>query len=250
MTTWISHRGYSQTATENTAEAFTAAIELGFAHLETDLRCSRDGHIVLCHDPDLDRVAGSSLSIHNLTRKELSAYRLKNGESLLFFDELLERFSDYKWILDIKPEQANRTLDALERLSADPDVERFLIQQSRYLLWQSDHEKTLTHVLSDAFCLAREQACYRAGTAALLGLPGLGGIEAGQYYAVPPRLKGLPILNKNMVARFHRHGARVIGYLPETTAQHEQALAAGVDELLTNHAPELLKLEPHRAGGF
>ncbi|RUO37641.1 hypothetical protein CWE13_06725 [Aliidiomarina shirensis] len=250
MTTWISHRGYAKSATENTGEAFDAAIDLGFEHLETDLRCSRDGHIVLCHDPDLARVAGSSLAIHQLTRKELSQQRLRGGEFLLFFDELLERYAHYRWILDIKPEQAQQTFNALEKLSADAAVARFLNQQARYLVWQNNHKQILTDVVADAFCLAREPECYRAGTAALLGLPGLGKIVKGQYYAVPPRLKGVPILNKNMVARFHQHGAHVIGYLPETAAQHEQALAAGVDELLTNHAPELLKAETRSASGF
>jgi len=250
MTTWISHRGYTEWATENTAEAFTAAIDLGFEHLETDLRCSRDGHIVLCHDADLARVAGSSVRVHELTRKELAEYRLAKGQSLLFFDELLADFSSYQWILDIKPEQAERTVTVLQQLSKDPAIERFLLEQSRYLLWQDSHQRTLTEVLSGAFCLARDKACYRAGTAALLGVPQLGGIQKGQYYAVPPRLKGVPILSEAMVARFHSQGAHVIGYLPETSEQHEQALAAGVDEILTNHAPELQKLKSTRSDGF
>lgn len=67
---------------------------------------------------------------------------------------------------------------------------------------------------------------------------------------MPPRLKGVPILSKNMVKRFHRHGAHVIGYLPETAAEHEQALAAGVDKLLTNHAAQLRKLQSTLAEGF
>ncbi|EGN75169.1 glycerophosphoryl diester phosphodiesterase [Idiomarina sp. A28L] len=250
MTTWISHRGYAETATENTAEAFDAAIDLGFEHLETDLRCSRDGHIVICHDPDLSRVGSSSVPIHALTRRELTEERLRGGESLLFFDELLDNYSQYRWILDIKPEQAKQTLVALEKLSVDAAVESFLTNQARYLLWQNSHQQILSQVFNDAFCLARQEECYRAGTAALIGLPVLGGIEKGQYYAVPPRLKGVPILTKNMVKRFHRHGAHVIGYLPETTAQHEQALAAGVDELLTNHAPQLRKLQSATAEGF
>ena len=55
---WISHRGYAKKYTENSQEAFDAALDLGFEFLETDLRITADGHIVLCHDPDFRRLGG------------------------------------------------------------------------------------------------------------------------------------------------------------------------------------------------
>lgn len=245
MTTWISHRGYtgspqSPRASENTAAAFAAAVAEGFTHLETDLRVSRDGHIVLCHDPDLQRVSGRQVAIHQLTRKELTQERLRFGEPLLFFDELLANFSHLDWILDIKPEQAQQTVAILHQMRADPAIDAFLRQRARYLLWDAQHEQQLTSVLPEALCLARDKHCYRAGVAALFGLPQLGNINAGQYYAVPPVLKRFPVLSERIVQHFHRAGAKVIGYLPETAEHHQQALTAGVDQLLTNHSPKIL----------
>jgi len=236
MTTWISHRGFTEEATENTAKAFLAAIGHGFDHLETDLRTTRDGQIVLCHDPDLSRVSGRQANVHDLTRKELEQERLRFGEQLLFFDEFLEHFSHLNWILDIKPEQADKTVEILTRLRKDKQTEEFLTERSRYLFWDRNHEQQLRSELPDAFCLARERACYRAGLAAVLGVSVVGGLQPGQYYAVPPRISGVPILNGSMVDRFHARNARVIGYLPESQADHKRALEAGVDQLLTNHA--------------
>lgn len=241
MTEWISHRGFCGTAdepiaTENTAEAFLAAIGHGFDHLETDLRVSRDGHILLCHDPDLSRISGRQVAVHELTRKELQKERLQHGESLLFFDEFLEHFAHLRWILDIKPETAERTIAALNAMRSDPQIDQFLQEQTRYLFWDASHEQQLTNQLPDAFCLAREGACYRAGVASLFGIPALGAIEPGQFYAVPPTFKGVPLLSESLVARFHSRSAHVIGYLPESEVDHERALAAGVDQLLTNHA--------------
>ncbi|MBA3989278.1 MAG: hypothetical protein C0463_09155, partial [Idiomarina sp.] len=86
-----------------------------------------------------------------------------------------------------------------------------------------------------AFCLARDKACVRAGVSALVGLPALGVVEHG-VYAVPPKLGGVPVLSAGLVKRYHKRSAKVIGYLPESEAEHQQALDAGVDELLTNHA--------------
>jgi len=241
MTTWISHRGFcgkpnEAQNTENTAEAFHAAIEFGFDHLETDLRTTKDGHIVLCHDPDLNRVSGSTRAIHEMSRKELANERLLHGERFLFFDQFLEHFSHLNWILDIKPEQASRTIELLSIWSRDPAVAEFLANRARYLFWDARHEQHLTSELPDATCLARDRACYRAGVASLFGVPTLGNIQAGQAYAVPPRIAGVPILNENLVKRFHQQNAKVIGYLPVTDADHKKALQANVDQLLTNHA--------------
>lgn len=241
MTTWISHRGYSKDATENTVAAFDAAIELGFKHLETDLRTTRDGHIVLCHDPELSRVSQHQTRVSDLTRKELEALKLAKGEPLLFFDEFIGRYQHLNWILDIKPDSAAQTIEALQRFLRDPQAESFLRDKARFLMWEPQHEQQIRHVLDNAFCLARDKACVKAGVSALVGVPALG-IKQDQVYAVPPKLGGIPVLSPRLVQRYHRKQAKVIGYLPETVAEHQRALKAGVDELLTNHAHLLRQL--------
>lgn len=235
MTTWISHRGYSKHATENTVQAFDDAIALGFDHLETDLRTTSDGHIVLCHDPDLTRVSGHDSIISESSRKDLEAVTLSKGEPLLFFDEFVERYSDFNWILDIKPDSAEHTIASLRQWLKSDKAGSFLRQRARFLMWQPEHERQIRHVIDNAFCLAGEKACIKAGVAALAGLAALA-IKPRHVYAVPPKIRGVPLLTRSLLKRYHKQGAKVIGYLPETVAEHEQALRAGVDELLTNHA--------------
>ncbi|RUO30646.1 hypothetical protein CWE12_05195 [Aliidiomarina sedimenti] len=235
MTTWISHRGYTKNATENTAKAFEDAIALGFDHLETDLRTTRDGHIVLCHDPELSRISAQTTTVNQLTRKELEAIKLAKGEPLLFFDEFIERYSHLNWILDIKPDSAEQTIRQLEHWMRDPKAEALLTNRARFLMWHPDHEVQVQRTIDNAFCLARDKACVRAGLSALVGAAALG-VKAEQVYAIPPKLGGLPLLGAGLVKRYHKQNAKVIGYLPETLVEHEQALKAGVDELLTNHA--------------
>gem|GEM_PF-5031005 len=77
--------------------------------------------------------------------------------------------------------------------------------------------------------------CRRAGAACLLGLPGLGAIEPGVTYSLPPNWGQMRLLRPGVAARYHRQGARVLGYLPETERDACWALEAGVDEILTNH---------------
>ncbi|MCB9762965.1 MAG: hypothetical protein H6739_24400 [Alphaproteobacteria bacterium] len=51
----VAHRGASLVAPENTLAAYRKAIELGATAAETDLRLTRDRHVVILHDDTLDR---------------------------------------------------------------------------------------------------------------------------------------------------------------------------------------------------
>ncbi len=51
----IAHRGASAYAPENTEAAFDLGVEMGSDAIETDLRATRDGVIVLLHDARVDR---------------------------------------------------------------------------------------------------------------------------------------------------------------------------------------------------
>ncbi len=52
----IGHRGASLHAPENTLASFDLALSLGAHYLELDVHTTKDGHLVVFHDEDLDRV--------------------------------------------------------------------------------------------------------------------------------------------------------------------------------------------------
>ncbi|MCB1325463.1 MAG: glycerophosphodiester phosphodiesterase [Spirochaetales bacterium] len=62
----LSHRGHHRHHIENTRAAFDAALNAGFAGLELDLRSLGDGTVVVFHDEDLWRLAGSRRLLHEL----------------------------------------------------------------------------------------------------------------------------------------------------------------------------------------
>lgn len=57
------HRGLSASHPENTLPAFAAAIACGAHEIEFDLRESRDGVLVVCHDANVDRTTNGTGSI-------------------------------------------------------------------------------------------------------------------------------------------------------------------------------------------
>ena len=78
------HRGASHYAPENTLSAFYLGIQQKANGIETDIRRTKDGHLVLFHDDTLDRVAGVSGGVGDYTLKQLSAFWIRGDESKHF----------------------------------------------------------------------------------------------------------------------------------------------------------------------
>src|SRR5215210_464846 len=67
----VAHRGASAYAPENTFAAFDLALAQGADVLELDVRPAADGHLVLVHDPTLERIAGDPRAVAGLSRGAL-----------------------------------------------------------------------------------------------------------------------------------------------------------------------------------
>lgn len=105
-----SHRGGVYDTPENTMPAFLNALQLGYDMIETDPRITKDGVVVLMHDPTLNRTCrnpdGSRienpLAVSDLTYEELLQYDAGIAHSEAFrgtrvprLDELLKAAQSY-----------------------------------------------------------------------------------------------------------------------------------------------------------
>lgn len=70
---FIAHRGACQLKQENTLAAFKWASRFGADILETDVRETKDGHLVLFHDSTLKRLTGDRRRVAQLTLKEMNS---------------------------------------------------------------------------------------------------------------------------------------------------------------------------------
>lgn len=96
----MAHRGYSFMYPENTALAFTEAAKHGAEGVETDLRVTKDGVYVLCHNSTAVFKDGTELSIAESTFAELTAKPLKNKKTrdevyLCSFTDFLAVMKEY-----------------------------------------------------------------------------------------------------------------------------------------------------------
>ncbi len=70
----LAHRGGSGLRPENTMMAFENAASLGVDGLELDIHQTKDGRIVVIHDPTIDRVSDGSGAIREMSLAELQSY--------------------------------------------------------------------------------------------------------------------------------------------------------------------------------
>ena len=69
--TLIAHRGLLRHAPENTLPAFAACLELGIG-FELDIRTTKDGHLVVFHDDNVQRTTdGRAQSVRQMTLAQL-----------------------------------------------------------------------------------------------------------------------------------------------------------------------------------
>lgn len=136
----FAHRGASIEAPENTLEAFDIALKLGAHVLELDVQESRDGHVMVIHDSDLDRTTDGTGPVNARTLRELkgldAGFRFKDirghtryrgrGVRIPTLPELLDSFPAATFNIEVKAD-SERLVDAvLETVSTLP-AERVLL---------------------------------------------------------------------------------------------------------------------------
>ena len=67
------HQGGAREAPSSTVFALRRALAVGADALELDVHCSADGHLVVCHDPTVDRTTDGTGRIADLTLEQLQA---------------------------------------------------------------------------------------------------------------------------------------------------------------------------------
>ena len=67
----ISHRGANQYAPQNTMPAFEKSVEIGVDGFETDVHCTADGYVVICHNYTVDETSNGTGNISDMTLERL-----------------------------------------------------------------------------------------------------------------------------------------------------------------------------------
>ena len=108
------HRGASANYPENTLRSFIKALEQRADALEIDVRQTRDGHLVACHDFNLSRLTGAHVSLSEIDLREFKKLRIKNLEPPASIDEIFSEVGTTpRIVLDIKENRLEKKILAL-----------------------------------------------------------------------------------------------------------------------------------------
>jgi glycerophosphoryl diester phosphodiesterase len=119
----IAHRGASGYEYENSRAAFRRAVMLDADGVELDVHATRDGGIVVHHDPEIPGVG----PIAELSLAEARRARIRNGETLPLLTEVLELVGERDVWVELKSLPPVHDQCLLEVLDRGPAPERYAV---------------------------------------------------------------------------------------------------------------------------
>jgi glycerophosphoryl diester phosphodiesterase len=245
----VAHRGGSLLAPENTLLAFDRALALGADVIETDVRRTRDGAVVVFHDETTERITGAPGTVEGRTLAELRAldaafgFTADGGRTFphrgagVRIPSLAETFARYP---------ATRfSLDAKSRDPALADALAATIREARAEgrvcvgSFHDDQAERLGERLPSACRFLPRRAATWHVLAAHARLPAALCPAGYDVAALPPRRGPIPVVTARTVEHFHRLGMPVHVWTVDDEAEMRALLALGVDAIITDR-PDVL----------
>ena len=225
----FAHRGGSALAPENTIAAFDIGLALGVDGLELDVHLSRDGVVVVHHDPLLDRTTTLRGPIVQRTAEELRRAAVPT------LAEVLARYRDPRIIIEMKVNTADlaaATVDVVRKAGA---VERVCLGSFGLRVLRAARAIEPAIATSGA----REEvrwALYRSW----LRWPASRVAYSG--YQIPEFSGNTRVVSPRFVEYAHDAGLGVQAWTVDAEEQARRLLACGVDALITDRPDVIVPL--------
>lgn len=236
----IAHRGFTKAAPENTLAAFEAAIAAGADAVELDVHLTKDGHLVVIHDGDVDRTTDGEGPVDEMTLAQIKALDAGSwfapqfkGERVPTLDEALALIRGRaNVVVEIKSRTSTQTPEAVASalmrhgMTNEATVISFYelpLLKSRSLLPQTATAALVVPLISPA----GRAIAFRAGTA----------------------LANHRNVSAKTVAGAHALGLKIGVWTVNEAETMREMIKAGVDGIITDD-PALLRqvLDSHFNG--
>lgn len=233
----MAHRGYSSKAPENTMPAFELALEAGSGGIELDVHLTKDGKVVVIHDPTLERTTDGEGAVANFTLAELkeldagSWYSSEfKGVQLPTLREVLDLVKDHNVLLNVETKAAF----GFERLNEEVAS---LIDE--YSLWEKTIISSFNHYALVHMKTLRTQA--RTGILYNCGLynPWEYAKSIGASALHPHHKTILP----ELVQAAQANGMMVNVWTVDEAVDIERMALAKIDSIITNVPSKVLSLQ-------
>src|ERR1700710_2971673 len=199
----MAHRGGAIEHLENTFPAFEACVTLGYRYLETDVRVTSDGELVVFHDPTLDRITDRTGRVEALPWREVQAALIGGREPIMRLEDLLGAWPDVRFNLDIKAAGVLAPLArAARRLRVEDRICLPSFSDARIAAARRLFGPDVCTSLGPRGVAALRLSSYSPRAAGLVR------IEAG-WAQVPLQLGGRALVDERFLAAAHDRGLQV-----------------------------------------
>jgi glycerophosphoryl diester phosphodiesterase len=222
----FAHRGGGALAPENTLAAFENGVALGADGIELDVRCSRDGRVVVHHDETLDRTTPLRGPVRGVPADEL----VRAGVPLL--SHVLHACRDVRVIVEMKVNDPAFARAVVAELRAADALERACVGsfgRAAIEVVRVEEPRLATSAALEEVRLA----LYRSWLRWPVMQPAYDG------YQVPERRGAARVVSPRFIEQAHRAGLGVQVWTVNDEAAARRLLTWGVDGLITDR-PDLM----------
>ena len=242
----VAHRGDSKHYPENTLEAFISATRMGIDVIETDVHLSKDGVVVIWHDPTLERNTDGSGLVEDLTLAQLkqldAAYTFTpdrgatypfrgKGVRIATLAEALEACPNQRFNVDLKSETPLIVDAFMEVVHSHNAQDRVLCASFHLINLQLMRRKSpdiLTSLTTKEVVplLARQ----RLGLLPRSPQPQ----SRTLVFQVPVRQWGIEVITPSFIKDFHKMGAVIQVWTINDRQEMLRLFRLGVDTIMTD----------------
>lgn len=231
----FAHRGWhldDLEGMENSLSAFRRAAAEGYQYIETDVRATADGTVVVHHDADLDRTTDGRGSIGALPWSAVRSARIAGREPVCRLEDALEELPETFFNIDVKSDAAVREVLRVVRRQQAGDRVCLAAFSDRRLRALRREGALLTSMGP------RSAAVLWAGSRPA-GWP-LRPLTRAGVAQVPARRGRFRVIDRRFVGLAHRRGLEVHAWTIDDGVEMACLLDLGVDGLVTDR-PDVLR---------
>jgi glycerophosphoryl diester phosphodiesterase len=236
------HRGAAGLAPENTLPSFALGLALGADVLELDVHASRDGVIVVAHDPTLERTTNGTGEVrehawsvlqqldagYQFTRDGNDYPYRDQGVRLPTLEAVLRQFPNTQCNIEVKQQEppiVEEVVRIINRLNAT----------SRVML-AAEHDTIMQEIRRHAGAIPTSfSAAEVADFIGRLTGSNLGDYRpAGRALQIPPSFGDIELVTAESVAAAHRCGLEVHVWTINDRNEMERLLGLGVDGIMSD----------------
>ena len=231
----IAHRAGAGEFPENSRTALKGMRDAGVIHIETDAQVTRDGVVILMHDPILDRTTDGSGLVGRSIWDDVLGLVDDSGERPLRFDEALADFPELVYSIDAKTRSVVVPLVRTIRLAGAQDrvhVTAFREGRLAFVRSLAPGIKTSLGMGALARLWLAGRTSGRLRRWLIRSVPGpKSGVEALQ---APRTFRIFDVLTPGFVEVAHAKGIAVHAWTVNEPEVMEELFDMGVDGIITD----------------